>query len=168
MKGPQPMAIKKGRKPLKSKPVPNMSFDDLFGNPLSIPEDLQKELDRKQLVGHWISWKQLVDGAGYHKRGWIPYRREKSDKLSNEEFAVGSDPDGFFRKGSLVLGVKKRADWQKHKAFLRHRAIRYRDSFQKKQAEELRRMGKEIDPSFRVHEGYEDSKQALLGDADDD
>lgn len=159
--------INKGRKPLKSKPKKPMSHDDLFGNPLKIPEALAKELAAKGLGGHWISYKQLQANAGYHKKGWVPYKQEKNATISNEEFHLGVGPDGLIRRGSLILGVKSLEAIGQHKEYLSSRADGYKDAFQRRQANELRKSGRRADESFVVHEGYDDGSGAFTEDNED-
>jgi hypothetical protein len=84
-----------------------------------IPEDVAKELAEKGLKGRWISMKELELGSGYHRKGWVPYKKETPSEI---EKLFGKSPDGFVRHGDLVLGVKKEEDVQAHRAWLRQEA----------------------------------------------
>jgi hypothetical protein len=66
------MSTKDGKKPLSQKPSPSdfLLTDDVFGNMLAIPPELQAELDSQGLEGRWLNAKIIATNQGYHPRGW--------------------------------------------------------------------------------------------------
>jgi hypothetical protein len=148
--------IKDGKKPVSAKASSSPSFfshDALFGNNQRIPEDVQADLDSQGLVGRWLNAKKLYDNQGYHKMGWVPYKR-KGPATGVSEFRTGSDPEGIVRRGDMILGVRTKAKNEEHKAYLKHKAS-VQEGSQAQSATELRKlMGK----SGKVIEGYEDNE----------
>lgn len=152
--------IKNGKKPLSAKTTNILKEDDLFGNQMSIPADVQAELDAQGLEGHWIKADTVYAHGGYHKRGWVPYKRKKieSGTMTNSEFILGRDPEGYIRRGDLILGVKTKEQVQQHKAYLAQKANRGKD-IQKEKAAELRQLAKDARlDSVKIHEGYEENE----------
>jgi len=152
---------KQGKKPLASKPKPTstlVNHDEIFGNPLTISPELQKELDSQGLVPRFIDYKQIKDMDGYHTKGWKVYRKKKSDIIDSQEFKLGSAPDGIIRRGSLVLAVKTKEEASKHRRYLDERASLQRSSFQKDAANKFKQDLKNARLDSQVIEGYEDNE----------
>lgn len=151
--------MNKGRKPIETKQK-SVSFahDELFGNALKVDEALENELTAKGLIGRWVDYKKLVEFAGYHKNGWVPYKREKSDTIGSSNFINGMDPDGLVRRGTVVLAVKPKETVESHRSYLRMRAETYGAQVNKKKAEELRALLKSNNLNSEVIEGYEDNE----------
>ena len=151
------MTIKNGKKPLSSKPsMSTITADDVFGNPLKIPEDLQKELNDKNLTPKWVAAKVVYENGGYHPKGWVPYKRATTTQ-SMTEFGLGRDPEGVVRRGDLLLGVKPKAEAEKHKAYLTQKANRAAGINEEK-AEEMRRFARDAKIDATIHEGYDDNE----------
>lgn len=153
------MSIKDGKKPISQKPAKASIFmnDDVFGNHLSIPEDVQKELDEQGLHGRWLNAKTLHSNQGYHPKGWSVYRRKSVDKDATA-FKFGADPDGIIRRGDLILGVKTKEKYENHKAFLESKAQRY-SNVNSNHADELRSlMGTAGLKKAKVFEGYDENE----------
>jgi hypothetical protein len=150
------MSIKNGMKPLSQKQAPASPYrdDELFGNVQTIPEDIQKELDAKGLVGRWLDNSRIAANGGYHPKGWVPYRRE-GGAADQQSFMFGQSPDGYVRRGTLILGAKTKEAHAKHTALLKQQAdYRKIKSVERGHAEGLRRIGGSS--GLRVHEGYEE------------
>lgn len=127
-----------GKKPLSQKgtaPGMNTVTDDIFGNPLALPPELQKELEDKGLVGRFVSSKILYSHQGYHPKGWRAYKSTNAGKVDGVEFKLGSDPDGLVRRGDCILAVKTVEEHAKHKAKLQERADRYKGYAKSKKKE---------------------------------
>jgi hypothetical protein len=140
--------MKNGKKPLSEKSTSSFGFNpDEFGNTLSIPPDLKKELDEQGLSPRWINAKKLAEMQGYHPKGWVVYKR--SANMPTDP-AFGNSPDGIVRRGDCVLAVKTKEAHAKHKAYLAQR-VKAQAGVRTQQADELRQMaGKRI----KVEEGY--------------
>lgn len=151
------LGTKDGKKPLATKQTTTIpSHNELFGDATSLSPELKKELEEQGLVPHWVDYKQIRDMDGYHKKGWVIYRKEKNDIIDNQEFRFGRDPDGLVRRGSMVLAVKTKADWIKHKEFLKNKAERYGSYFKKRQVTELQKLAKNSGLDSTVVDGYDD------------
>jgi len=142
-----------GKKPLSTKSAPILS-DDYFGNRLALPADIQKDLDERGLVARWASAVELNKNQGYHTKGWIPYKRKKSDTMDTKDFLGGQDPEGYVRRGDAVLVYKTSEEAEKQRSFLRDRAQRQL-GYGKRQAAELKHMIREGGLEGKVHSGYD-------------
>jgi len=152
--------IRNGQKPMSEKPksadLTQINHDDIYSNPLKLPKDLEDELEKKGLVARFISAKELYKNQGYHKAGWIPYKKTcDTMKKSERDFHQGSDPEGIIRRGDCILAVKSKEEVQRHRAHLAAKADRYKD-FNRKQADELRNIAREHGGAV-IHEGYDEN-----------
>lgn len=153
------MATNNGRKPLSQKKLARpaaLSLEDIFGNSLGIDPELAATLKAKGLAWRFISYPQLQKMGGTHARGWKPYKPD-SGKIDNHTFQVGADPEGFIRRGELILAVRPIELNEKHKQYLAQEAARTK-GFQASKVEELREMVRDV-PGMEVHEGYEDPNE---------
>lgn len=149
--------IKNGKKPLSQKPKTSMiTADEIYGNPLKIPDDLRKELDDQNLSAKWINAQVVYSHGGYHPKGWTPYKR-KNVTQSMTEFGLGKDPEGVIRRGDLILGVKTKDMAAKEKQYLRQKADRAM-GVNKAKADELRRFAQDAKIDVTVHEGYDENE----------
>lgn len=153
------MTIKNGKKPLSAKTSPAISYDDIFGNALNLPENLKKELEEQGLEGHFIDAKRFYDMGGYHPKGWTLYRskNKNSDTISLQDFGLGRDPEGVIRRGSLILAVKTKEQAEAHREFLRSRANKVK-TVNREKAEELRSMARSAQMKATIIEGYEENE----------
>lgn len=152
----------KGKVPKSKRPASNpfSPDDELFGNALSVPQEIKEELDRKGLEGRFVDAEKLYKMGGYHPKGWVPYKRDKKegDTLGTVDWKFGSDPEGVIRRGSVILAVKSKESAQKHRDYLVTRAERLSpQNFDKEKAEELRQVAKDNRADAVVTEGYEDN-----------
>lgn len=151
--------IKKGKTPVEKKSgEKNVAHDELFGNALTLSPELLKELDDKGLEGHFVDYKRMKEMDGYHPKGWKIYQRPKSDTMDNQEFKLGSAPDGIIRRGSTVLAVKTKEQAEKHRRYLDQKAKRQRAAYQKQAAQELRQAARDNRLDSRIIEGYEENE----------
>lgn len=123
--------------------VSPMAEENIFANRLSIPKELKEELTAKGLEWRFINYKELVAEQGYHKWGWTPYKPEKTDKINKEEFFLGKDPDGYFRRKELVLAVRSTAAGNKHRELLEVKRHRLNKAVNKQYGEELNQFAKD-------------------------
>jgi hypothetical protein len=144
-------------RPISEKKTPQtVVTEDLFGNRLGIPAEVQKELDEKGLVARWLNAAKLAENQGFHKKGWRVYRSENYKGMDG--FLFGSAPDGTVRRGDLVLGAKSKDEVRQHKAFLKNAADRVMGSHKQKAAQELKSMLKQNNSNGSVLDGYEDNE----------
>jgi hypothetical protein len=154
--------MKPTKKPGRQVADPIVNFDDVFGNQLTIPEEVEAEMKRKGWEPHWLDAKSLHVNQGYHPKGWKVYRRDTqalgtagTRTIDSQEFRYGSDPDGVIRRGTLILGYKTSEEVTKHRAYLKQRADR-QSNVQATQAKELRKMVRDSGLASTVIEGDDD------------
>lgn len=151
------MSTVNGKKPLSKKAPPTpTNLEDIFGNTLGIDPAVAKEIEAKGLVYRFISAPQLQKMGGYHPRGWKPYKQDRGT-MDVHSLQFGSDPDGFIRRGELILAVRPKDLNEKHKAVLKQKAARGRET-QTTHANELKEMIRGS-VGMQVHEGYEDPNE---------
>lgn len=153
------MATRGGRKNISEKPKSgtNVSFDELFGNNLTISPELKAELDAKGLIPRWVDARTIKEFNGYHPKGWRIYKRDQTPGTDAMEFAFGNDPTGVVRRGSVVLAVKTKEDAAKHRDFLNARAEQNRNISTEK-AKELKEFARQSGINTTVIEGYDDDE----------
>lgn len=113
-----------GKKPLssKAKPAP-LTYDDLFGNKLGVDPAIKKRIDEMDMDCRFISVKHLQDMGGFHDHGWRPIKmKEVCATMDEHTKQLGSDPEGYIRRGDLVLGVRSKERGRLHKTYLAQEA----------------------------------------------
>lgn len=148
--------VKAGKRPLSQKQATFVTPDEVFGNPLKLDQELKNEIANKGLECRFIDAKRLYEMSGYHKNGWVPYRREKAEGFGITDFKFGSDPEGIIRRGSMILAVKPKDQAEKHRAYLRQKAGVYAQ-VNKTKADEMRQFAKERQVDTHVYEGFEEN-----------
>jgi hypothetical protein len=159
------MSIKNGKKPLSSKAqtaAAPISIDDVFGNALGLSADLLKILDKEGYAHRFVSAAAIEQSSGYHQSGWKPVSQAQLKKwghatMDSHSFSFGTDPEGYIRRGDLVLALRPQALNEKHRAYLAQEAQRGQH-VQKKHAEELRRQVADAGADIKIHEGFDDDK----------
>lgn len=151
---------KQGRKPLpeSTKLTEAQLAEDIFGDATKLDPPLQAELKEQGLVGRFVDAKQLYQMNGYHKNGWMPYKRKAAGTMGLSDFKYGTDPDGIVRRGSLILAVKTADAHRKHKLLLEHRAARYK-AVQKNEADAMRAFQQDRQIDSQVVEGYDENEK---------
>jgi len=147
-----------GKKPIVQKKtqataVAVSSYDDIFGNPLKISDELVKELAEKNLVGRFGDYKKLSEFGGYHPKGWVIYRRTPGDLKQASDF--NATPDGIIRRGSCVLMVKSVEDNKKHRDYLDDKAANYGRAHKKQAADKMRQQAKQARMDTQIVDDYE-------------
>ena len=151
--------LKQGRKPIGQRitVADTQEENEIFGNALKIDATLRKELEDKNLECRFVDAKQLYEMGGYHKNGWLPYKRDQSAILSSSGFKFGNDPDRIVRRGSLVLAARTKEYGDKHRRLLRSKADRYAQ-VTKRSAQELREFATKNNIDAQIHEGFEENE----------
>jgi hypothetical protein len=148
-----------GRKPLSQKGKPSgaarpLGLDEIFGNPLSVDPAIAKAIEAQGKEYRWVGYQKLVSNGGYHERGWKPVKRSECGNMESIP-TFGVDPEGYIRRGDLVLAVRDKELCERHRAYLREQAGRGKQ-IQKKHADELRQQVKAAGIDATITEGYED------------
>jgi hypothetical protein len=148
--------IKNGKMPLSTKSAVSSDFAGEDFNLLAIAPDLKAELDAKGLAYRFINAKQYVDKQGFHHSGWKVYKRDVSERAKGAfDFDMGTDPEGYVRRGDLILAVKPQEMQQRHKEKIRAKTARYSpDALNKAAAQQMRDRARENNVNMSVDEGY--------------
>lgn len=155
------MKIKDGKVPSSSKGT-SADFKDLEFNLLAVDPELKAELDRKGLAYRFINAKQYQQNYGFHRTGWRVYKREATASSGSMDFSMGTDPEGYVRRGDLILAVKPKEMQEAHKQKIRAKTERYNNATKRNRenADVLRAMAKTGGLDLTIEEGYgaEDSE----------
>lgn len=131
---------------------------DFATSNFDISPDIKQVLQKEGLEGRYVNIKRLQDLGGVSQKGWVPYKIPKEVQEKRAANLFGSDPDGFVRRGDLVLAVKKKEDAEHHRAWLRQEASdnRVNNGMIRKKEQELKDMIKDfgIEKVVKVIGGY--------------
>lgn len=123
-----------------------------------LEEGIKEELKGKGLVGRFINLKMMENYGGRHPKGWVPYKRDIED-LSDYAQIFGKDPDGYVRRGDLILGVKKEEEVERHKAYLAQEAKKQEvRKVKRRNSQVLRDYIRDVgmDKTMKLIDGYDD------------
>ena len=103
--------IIKGKVALSTKPTTStdLSWEEGYDDFLKIDPSLKAELDAKGFGFKFIRSKKFTDDGGFNKQGYKPYKRDRVDKKDGSLFEFGTDPEGYTRRGDLILAVKPKS-----------------------------------------------------------
>lgn len=149
-----------GKKPLSAKAKPtSLTHDDLFGSQLGVDPDIKKNLEAKNMDCRFISVKHLQDMGGTHQYGWTPVKmKDVCGTIDGHSKLFGSDPEGYIRRGDLVLGQRSKELGQQHKKYLAQKAESVSlKKIQRAHGDEIKRQLKET--SEKVSVGYEEESE---------
>lgn len=140
--------MKKGKEPVSRK---YEDIDSPSNQPslLHITDTVKKVLDSKDLACKWISDITYRRNYGFNKEGWKPHKFSEN--------VEGMDPEGFLRRGDLILASQPTENVAEKKARIRRKTQAY-EGFNKEKANELRRLAKDSGLDMQIHEGYEDNE----------
>ena len=152
--------IVKGKIPLASKPATSTDlvwsegYDDFF----KIDAALKAELDAQGFGYKFIRSKKYTDDGGYHKLGYKPYKRQKIEQKDGSLFEYGVDPEGYTRRGDLVLAVKPKTLIARDKAKIQARTDAYSNISQRNEAdkENLKRAVSDAGGNIQVTSGSDE------------
>lgn len=151
------MSVINGKKPLSQKrqvQAPQTDVTDLFGNPLTLDKEVMDALKAKNLAHRFINAAQLQSMGGYHQYGWRPIKaKDLYANMGTSDFMFGIDPEGYIRRGDLILAVRPQEVNEKHKAYLKqaNEAVDV-NMMQKKQRQAMRQIAREVGEEMKVHE----------------
>jgi hypothetical protein len=133
--------------------------DELFGNQLGLDPAIKEKIEAQGLDCRFISVKHLQDMGGTHQNGWRPIKmKDVCDNMDGHTKLFGADPDGFIRRGDLVLGVRSKELGERHKQYLAQEAERVSlKKLQRAHKEELRRALRETNE--QVVDGFDEGDE---------
>lgn len=152
--------IIKGKVALSTKPVTStdLTWEADYDDLLAIDPALKAEIAAKGFEYRFIRAKKYVEDGAYHKMGYRPYKRDPVEKKDGHTFEFGADPEGYLRRGDLILAVKPKALVERDRAKIRARTEAYNNVVQrnKEAAEDLRRTVSDAGGTIGVSEGDDD------------
>lgn len=141
--------MKKGKEPASKK------FEEVNLSPshtpnlLTIEDSIKKHLDVEGLGYKFINDTTLRRNYGFNKEGWKPHKFPETIR--------GTDPEGYLRRGDLVLASQPIGDVDMKRAIIKKRTEAYKH-FNKEKANELRQLSRDGGLDMEVHEGYDENE----------
>lgn len=130
----------------------NLDMNDFF----AIDPQLKKEIEGKGLAYRWVNAIKLKANYGYDSRQWQPYKRE----TQGTGMTSFSDPEGYIRRGDLILAVQPKGVAQARRKQLDARnQAQSQARFAKTQAEELRQTMRKSGMDVDIVEGYDEKDE---------
>ena len=80
--------------------------------------------------------------------------------MGTDEFHLGTSPDGFIRRGTLILGVRSKEINEAHKEHLAEKANRKALGVQTAKAMEMKQLAKNAGVDATIYEGYEENEDS--------
>lgn len=146
------------KKPAAKVKAPLYNPTSFYNDQLALDDELKAELAEKGLSYKFINAQEFAK-RGSHKSHWVPYKREK--KVENSSFSkiYGTDPEGFVRRGDLILAVKTMEQADAHRDFLRQRSQQLSTSVDQQAAEELKRTFRNAGVKAKILTGYDGEEE---------
>ena len=140
---------------LKKEPVIPNHDEAIFDSAFSIPQSVKDEIKALKLATRWINSTQFQKGFGFHKNRWQPFKSQSLRASVGDVF--GGDPEGYVRRGDLILAVKPKELQDKHKAYNSNRIA---DSMgvKEKQKTALKELAREHGVKTTIETDDEDSE----------
>lgn len=141
------------KKPTVTKKDPStLTLAKLYASKLEIPLSIAEDIAKNGNVARWINGTQFQREHGFHRSRWQPYRIEKKPGVTASS-AYSPDPEGFVRRGDLILAIRSEQEAAQHKAVLDHKANLYK-GYEKQKKAELQAHLKEAGIKSKVEAGY--------------
>lgn len=104
-------------KPTIKKTEPKIGdLGDLYQSAFEIPDEVMNEIKKEGLAYRWINATEFKKSFGFHKNRWMPFKSKHMASLSGSLF--GGDPEGYVRRGDLILAVKPKELQDRHRAHI--------------------------------------------------
>jgi hypothetical protein len=145
-----------GKRPIAEKSA--AGFGDLdFGNNMRLSPEILNEIKEQHLAHRFVDARQLEKYGNTHKNGWVPYKVKAREATNDiQAMQLGVSPDGFVRRGTLVLAVRSEQIDAQHRAMIVKRNA-VQQEVQAQQAGALREMARAAGlKKDIVSEGYDE------------
>ncbi len=136
----------------------DFSHEDLDFNRLKLDPGIQKFLRDQGLVWRFINYKKYTTEGNFHAAGWRPAKIPAELAAGAVDFNFGRDPEGYLRRGDLVLATRSVGLNNAHKAKLRQRTAAQSGELHRKTADEIKQTFKESGYKGKVYEGFEENE----------
>lgn len=147
------------KKPLSEKGKGNpFRKQAVFGTMTDIDPAFKSAALEKGYELRWLNYKELIESQGQHKRMWEAAKRTdfgevKGSPIYNLNF--GSSPDGFIRRGTMILGKRSKELCEQHREALAESLEAYK-SQASTDASNLRESARQAGVETIVSDRYDD------------
>lgn len=147
----------KGKAPIQHKELEGLFFDESDSDYFAVPPKLKKAIKDSGFTCRLVNRKKYQEDGNFHRSGWKVYPVAKllGDNSGSIDFLSGTDPEGYFRKGDLVLAIKPIEHQERHQKKISEKnkaQLGYTKQAAKELKEAARRAGYK---DLEVMEGYE-------------
>lgn len=149
--------MSKSTKPNTKVKAQTFNPNDFYHDQLKIDDELIEEMTKKGFEWRFINALDFQK-KGFNKSQWTPYKRDKTEPTSSQSKIFGSDPDGFIKRGDLILAVKSSEKAQAHRAFLDQRSQQLSKAVGSYGADELKKAFRDAGVNAKVLTGYDDEE----------
>jgi hypothetical protein len=125
-------------------------------DPFSIDPALRQELEAKNLAFRWINGHKFKQAYGFDARRWAPYKRESKPLGGSESFGY-TDPEGFIRRGDLILAAQPMAVAEARKSKVRAKT-KALERQQSGAGDQLKKSFADAGIKSKVFEGYDENE----------
>lgn len=137
----------------KRDPSVGTNMEEIFDSTFKVPEQVAAEIKEAGLVSRWINATEFKKAFGFHKNRWQPFQSKYMKSLANGIF--GGDPEGYVRRGDLILAVKSKELQDKHRAFVKDRTEALAGKAKQHKAK-LREIAREHGVKTNIDDDYDD------------
>ncbi len=133
--------------------VPNHS-EEIFDSSFAVPPEIKAEIKEKGLACRWVNGTSLQKSFGFNKNRWVPFKSEKAKAVTS---MFGGDPEGYVRRGDLILAVKPKELQDKHRAYLADKLAGSKGVLKKKTSEDMRQIAEEHGVKAKFDNSYDEN-----------
>jgi len=153
--------MKDGRKPIaeKGKANPFRKAGGGAGSLTDIDPAFKEAAKKAGYELRWLNQKTLIENQGFHRRMWEPVKRNRFGEIpgsSTANLSYGESPDGFIRRGTMILGYRSKELSDQHREMLKED----RDAYARilpEAAEKLRESARQHGVETKISDRYDDN-----------
>lgn len=137
-------------------PVSDIAGID-FEDQLALDPKVIADIKAQKMAYRWINAAKFKANFGYDSRRWQPYK--KSGAIENNSFGY-ADPEGYIRRGDLILAVRPLSVQNAYKQRNANRIANLAGNAKKAAVEGIKQSFKDagIERDSKVIEGYEENE----------
>jgi hypothetical protein len=133
------------------------AFHELYTDTQYVDGNLSEYLNSKGLEYRWINLA-MFKAKGFHKTGWVPFKRDDETPETESDKLLGRRADGFIVRGDQVLAVKTTEQAAAYKAHILEKNRIMSRSVKKEAVSQLKSAFADHGIKAEIHEGYEENE----------